>query len=201
MVPPRVGVPVAKRRFLIGERMERKPQNQFIISEMTTSDLDSSTEMRLQSWLDTYPNEEYGVTRKWVEEQNLRQMTTEKRESRKERFEKGKAEDTVAGWVAKDASGKVIGATTPWVDEDGTQHVGSLYVDKNWHGSGVGSALMQKVVEWFDVSRPIVLGVASYNNRAKAFYRKWGFEEIPDSEKLFNETIPEVHMVRKGDKQ
>jgi GNAT superfamily N-acetyltransferase len=88
--------------------------------------------------------------------------------------------------------------TTPYYDNHGIQHVGSLYVDKNWHGKGVGAALMQKVIEWFDPTKPIELGVAVYNERAKAFYRKWGFEEIPGSESLFADKIPEIRMVRKA---
>lgn len=77
--------------------------------------------------------------------------------------------------------------------------MGSLYVSKEFHGSGVSHELMQKVVDWFDDNKPIELGVALYNERAKTFYRKWGFEEVPDSESLFDGMIPEVKMIRKGD--
>lgn len=56
---------------------------------------------------------------------------------------------------------------------------------------------MEKVIDWFDESKPIELGVAAYNERAKAFYRKWGFEEIVGSEQLFDGKIPEVKMIRK----
>ena len=62
----------------------------------------------------------------------------------------------------------------------------SLYVDKNWHGTGMASELMQRVVDWFDDTKPIELGVVAYNERAKAFYKKWGFEEIPNTETLFD---------------
>ena len=115
-----------------------------------------------------------------------------------ERFRRGKINGTTNGWVARDEDGKIIGSTTPWIDEEGVQHVGSLYVSKDFHGSGAGSALMQKVVDWFDSSKPIVLGVVAYNERAKAFYRKWDFEEVPDSEELFAGMIPEVHMIRRS---
>lgn len=47
--------------------------------------------------------------------------------------------------------------------------MGSLYVDKAWHGQGVGGALMQKVIEWADPEEPVELGVVIYNERAKAF--------------------------------
>lgn len=55
---------------------------------------------------------------------------------------------------------------------------------------------MEKVIDWFDDSKPIELWVVAYNERAKAFYRKWGFEEVAGSEQLFDGKIPEVKMIR-----
>ena len=104
-------------------------------------------------------------------------------------------------WVALDENGGVIGMTSPYIDDEGTQHVGSLYVEQGWHGKGVGAALMQKVIDWFDPRKPIELGVVNYNERAKAFYRKWGFEEVPGSKTLLDSKIQEVKMIRKGDDQ
>ena len=175
---------------------ENEPQPKFLITKMTADDIEAATLMRAESWLDTYINDEIGVTRKWIEERNLLQLTPEKNELRKERLS-----DTIhhAGWVAKDSFGKIIGSTTPYIDEDGRQDIGSMYVEKNWHGKGVSTALMQKAIDWFDTTRPIELGVVKYNERAKAFYRKWGFEEVPNSETLFADKIPSILMVRKGE--
>lgn len=169
---------------------------QFTISVMTAETVDEANEVRLSSWLDTYVNDELGVTREWIEERNKHQMSDEKKAQRL----KWLKDPHYAGWVAHDAHGRVIGVTTPYVDSEGRQHVGSLYVDRAWHGKGVGAALMQKVIEWCDPDRPIELGVASYNERAKAFYRKWGFKEVPGSETLFADKIPEVMMVREPTK-
>jgi GNAT superfamily N-acetyltransferase len=172
-------------------------QPQFTITELTAVTIDEGNRMRLQSWLDTYVNDEAGVTREWVEARNADQMSDEKRARRLERLGNPKS----AGWVALDQYGKVIGMATPHVDDEGRQHVGSLYTDKNWHGKGIGGALMQKIIDWSDPEKPIELGVVTYNERAKAFYRKWGFKEVPGSETLFDDMIPEVMMIRKGDKQ
>lgn len=178
--------------------MEKERAPKFTISEMTQEDIDAATEMRLASWLDTYPSAEHGVERGWIEERNRQQRSPEIAASRRERFNAGKMKKTLQAWVARDVSGKIVGSTTPFIDEDGSQHVGSLYVDKAWHGTGVGSSLMQKVIDWFDPTKDIELGVVSYNERAKAFYRKWGFKEVISSETLFAEKIPEVKMIRKG---
>lgn len=175
--------------------MDKKPQ--FTIEEMTLHTVEQATKMRLESWLETYTNEAAGVTREWIEARNKEQLSPEKVAARRERL----ANPNGARWVAKDKEGNVIGAATPYRDDEGVQHVGSLYVDKRWHGKGVGGALMQKIIAWSDPTKPIELGVVAYNERAKGFYKKWGFEEIPNSSTLFDNKIPEVKMVRKGDKQ
>ena len=175
--------------------MQNQPQ--FTVTELTADTIDAGNRMRLQSWLDTYVNDELGVTRDWIEARNYDQMSDEIRARRLERL----SDPNCAGWVALDNNGNVVGMATPYVDDEGRQHVGSLYVDKAWHGKGVGGALMQKVIGWCNPAKPIELGVVTYNERAKAFYRKWGFVEVPGSEQLFDNKIPEVNMVRKGDKQ
>lgn len=172
-------------------------QQTFTITPMTEADIEPATAMRLRSWLDTYVNDEAGITREWIEARNKQQLSPEKVAARLGRFKTGK----VVGWVAKDERGKVIGAATPYVDEAEVQHVGSIYVDKAWHGAGIGGGLMEKIIAWSDPTKPIVLSVASYNERAQAFYRKWGFEKVPDSEMLHDDVIPVIAMTRKGDKQ
>lgn len=175
--------------------MSQKEPIQFKIERMQPEDIEAATEMRLQSWLDTYPNEEAGVTREWVEARNAKQRTPEAVERRRKQME-----EFGAGWVAR-VNGEIVGSTTPYKDQYGIQHVGSLYVKKEYHGTGIGSALMQKILEWSDQTQPLVLSVVSYNERAKAFYRKWGFKEIAGSERLFADVIPEIDMVRPGDSQ
>ena len=172
-------------------------QPQFTIARMTADTVDAANEMRLESWLDTYVNDDLGVTREWIQKRNENQMSDEVRARRLERLK----DPNSAAWVALDAAGRVIGLTTPYVDEEGRQHLGSLYVDKLWHGKGVAGQLMQKAIDWYDQTKPIELGVVTYNERAKAFYRKWGFEEVPGSETLFDDKIPEIMMIRKGGKR
>lgn len=170
---------------------------QFTIEEMTDATIEPATKVRLQSWLETYVNEKMGVTQEWVEARNKKQLQSDRVAIRK----KWLHSPNVSSWIAKDLEGTVIGVATPYRDDEGIQHVGSLYVDKKWHGRGVGGQLMRKIIDWSDPAQPIQLGVATYNERAKAFYRKWGFEEVIGSDTLFDNTIPEVIMIRKGDKQ
>lgn len=169
----------------------------FTLEEMTVDTIDEATLSRKQSWLDTYVNEELGVTKEWIEAYFVEKLDSEAASTRRERFLKGKQAATFNAWVALSEDGEVIGSTTCFIKEDGVQELASIYVDKAWHGSGVGAQLMQKVMNWFDPSKPIELGVVSYNDRAQAFYRKWEFEEIPDSEEKFADLLPEIRMIRK----
>lgn len=174
--------------------MEQGPKPQFRITELTVDNVDAADDMRRQSWLDTYVNDEAGVTREWIEARNAAKSTFAAREERREQIRAG----NVHGWVAMNEQGEVIGVTHPWIDDEGRQRLGSLYVDKRYHGLGIAGELMQRAINWFDTSKPIELGVVAYNKRAKAFYGKWGFQEVPGSEDLFDGVIPEVKMVRQG---
>lgn len=178
--------------------IETKPKPQFVIETTQEADVDEANEMRMDSWLETYPNKNAGVSREWVESQHQRQLSEEAREERRERFLRDSESGKMAAWVAKDEQGKVIGSTTPYTDDEGKQHVGSLYVLQDWHGTGAGSALMQKVIDWCDGTKPIELEVAAYNMRARAFYEKWGFNVVPESERLHREIMPVVKMIKEG---
>ena len=101
-------------------------QKDFTIELISPESIDEANIMRLNSWLDTYVNEQAGVTREWIEERNKLQMSDEYRAWRLKRFKNPKA----IGWVAKDHTGAVIGMATPYIDDEDVQHVGSLYVDK-----------------------------------------------------------------------
>lgn len=180
--------------------MELELAPKWTIEEMTLEDVEPATDMRLNSWLDTYVNDDFGVTKEWIEQRNTLQRSEEKVNSRRDRFLNNKTNGAMNAWVARDDSGEIIGSTTPYIDSDGVQHVGSLYVDKKWHGKGVSSELMTRALDWFDLSQDIVLNVVAYNERAKTFYRKWGFEVVTGSEGMFEDLMPEVMMIRKGEK-
>lgn len=58
--------------------------------------------------------------------------------------------------------------------------VSRLYVSQDWHGRGVGEALMRACVAEARAAgrRTLWLGVWEHNPRAQAFYRKWGFRVV-----------------------
>ena len=57
-----------------------------------------------------------------------------------------------------------------------------LYVSQQWHGRGVGQALMRACVDEARRAQyqTIWLGVWEHNGRAQSFYRKWSFHVVGD---------------------
>jgi ribosomal protein S18 acetylase RimI-like enzyme len=70
--------------------------------------------------------------------------------------------------------------TEPGITGDNPIEIHRFYVDQRWHGRGVAAALMQAcLAEALQRRHDVVwLGVWEHNPRARAFYRKWGFEEV-----------------------
>lgn len=175
---------------------EFEPTPHFEIDEMKLEEIDDATLMRKNSWIDTHTNSEKVVTAEWIEQRFVSLLSEKNLPARQERFLRNKKLGTLNAWVARDEVGRIVGSATPFINPEGKQRLGSLYVGKAWHGKGVGNQLMQRVVDWLDPDKPIHLTVATYNEKAKAFYKKWSFEEVPGSEKLFDEKIPEITMTR-----
>ncbi|HRV75760.1 MAG: GNAT family N-acetyltransferase [Candidatus Nomurabacteria bacterium] len=172
-------------------------KNKFNISRMTLEDVVEAKKLIAQSWLETYRNDEFGVTKEFIEKRNADSMTDEAIKRTTDRL----GYSGVASWVAKDEDGKIVGAAIQYIAEkDGKQHIMALYIDRDYHGKGVANTMMKNILEWFDKNKPVTLGVAVYNNRAKAFYKKWGFKEIIGSEDLFMDVIPQIQMIREEEK-
>lgn len=171
--------------------------SQFTIVTPALQDVEAMNTMWAQSWLDTYPTEEFGVSREWVKARVGDGKSKERIEKRQQQIASSKNNPDMLWRIAKNKTGDVIGVVAPYRDEK-AQHLGAIYVDKKYHGKGVAGALMKEILAWADPSRPMELEVATYNERAKAFYRKYGFKEVAGSENLVHEVIPVIKMIRKG---
>jgi GNAT superfamily N-acetyltransferase len=66
-----------------------------------------------------------------------------------------------------------------------------LYVHAADHGTGIGRALLEAVI---DSAEPAALWVADPNPRAQAFYRKHGF--AADGTARYEDRVREIRMVR-----
>lgn len=181
--------------------MDHNPEKLFsniVICEGTADDVEAITKLHALSWVETYVNEENGITKEWVEKRMATRLTDEAIEARKKKINDNVGNPDNSLFVAKDQNGNVLGFIVPTRSKSGEQNVSGLYVDSEYHGRGVAQMLMDKLIEWADPTKPIYLGVATYNERAKAFYKKYGFKEIAGSEELFDGVIPEIKMVKDG---
>lgn len=77
-------------------------------------------------------------------------------------------------------------------DADEPQQLYVLYAYAAFHGSGVGTALLNAVI---DPTAPAALWVADPNPRAQAFYGKNGF--VADGAVKIEDDVRDVRMVRK----
>ncbi|MBT8162953.1 MULTISPECIES: GNAT family N-acetyltransferase [Arthrobacter] len=77
-------------------------------------------------------------------------------------------------------------------DPDEPQELHVLYAYAAFHGSGVGTALLNAVI---DPTAPAALWVVDPNPRAQAFYRKNGF--VPDGVVKVEHGVRDVRMVRR----
>ena len=176
---------------------ETEPVTNYLITPMEIDDTESVHELLHASHRDTYVNEALGITAEKVDERFCRSTLEERRAKTEKRI----SDPNNQAYLAKDDEQNVIGFVAPRIEDDGTRRLGALYVRKEWHGKGVARALMAKALDWLDGEHyDVKLGVATYNERAKAFYRKYGFEEVLGSETMFDDYVPEVAMVRKAQK-
>ena len=81
---------------------------------------------------------------------------------------------------------QVTDETPPSVTGPAPIELARLYVDRGWHGRGVGAALMRHVLDAARErgARTLWLGVWEQNAVARAFYARWGFGEVGEHDFL-----------------
>ncbi|MDD2786225.1 MAG: GNAT family N-acetyltransferase [Patescibacteria group bacterium] len=152
------------------------------IRPATIEDAEGIYNVNRITWLDTYPNEEYDIRRedivkKFSDTESLIDKT-------RQRIEEYGADSQ--GWVAE-SDGKIIGFSIVR-KKDGHDTIGAIYVLPEYQGKGIGTMLLQKILEFRKDSKELWLDVASYNTSAINFYKKAGFQIVPKSEGKY-ETI------------
>jgi ribosomal protein S18 acetylase RimI-like enzyme len=169
------------------------------IREAQPEDADAMRDVQRRTWLATYPNKAYGITREDIEARFS--LDPERAEERRERYRRLICTPPFHAWVALEET-VVIGFC---IAEGGEQEsvVGALYILPEFQNRGAGKRLLQATLDWLGMERDVVLNVASYNEKAIAFYRAFGFEPvgpIAPSESLqlpSGAHLPEIKMVKK----
>ena len=85
---------------------------------------------------------------------------------------------STASSIVAVADSQIVGMIHVEVSRHGFGEFGML-VDRDWRGSGVGSALLQAAIDWARAQglHKLCLEVFPHNTAAIALYRKYGFVE------------------------
>jgi ribosomal protein S18 acetylase RimI-like enzyme len=75
-----------------------------------------------------------------------------------------------------------------------------LYVVEDWIGTGLGKALMRRTLDIAQAAQAtaVVLGVWEHNERAKAFYQRFGFREVGETAFTLGQDVQRDLLYRKG---
>lgn len=154
-------------------------------------------EVFYRAWLATYPNEEAGITIDDVEDRFKDRNSEEKLAKRREDILNQDLNKKII--VALDGH-KIVGVCRATKDEK-ENRLSAMYVLPEYQGQGIGTQLWNEIRDFFDRSKDILVGVATYNQKAINFYTKLGFE---DSGRRYTEErlrmksgaiLPEMDMV------
>lgn len=172
--------------------MSQHPE--YEIRPATIDDVEAIRRMQAQSWRDTYPSDEMGVAADWLRDETEDWLTPEKLAQSHEHLGACFANPAQFYRVAL-LGDEVVGLLHVDTKSDGLKHLWGLYTARKTHGTGLAQQLWALGAEWIG-DDACDLEVASYNERAKAFYRKCGFREDPEPQELFKGKIPTMKMVR-----
>lgn len=172
---------------------EHSPES-FSIVLARAEDADGIFDVRRDAWLQTYPNVAEGITEEDIK-LAVDGANGEKRERSIERFQRSleSEHNTWTRYVAKE-NDTVIGFVAPDTTS-GQRRVGALYVSPSAQGKGVGHMLLEKAIAWHGRDEDIFLHVATYNEKAIAFYKKHGFVLTEADVTDFAATLPSGNVI------
>lgn len=98
----------------------------------------------------------------------------ERRADLREKARLGKLHIALAQTAPK---GTCVGYCVGAINPKGHAEIESLFVAENFRKQGIGTALVQKVLDWFrrEHAKSMMVNVAVGNEDAFKFYEQWGF--------------------------
>ena len=166
------------------------------ISKALPEDIQKIGDVFYKTWLDTYPNEELGITFEDIEDRYKNRNTEDVIERGKKAILEQQGNELFL--VAKDGE-LVVGVCRAFVYPDKNE-LQVIYILPDYQRRGLGRLFWEEVKKFFDVKRVIIVNVATYNTKAIEFYKKIGF--IDTGKRFSNEkfrfksgsVIPEMEM-------
>lgn len=170
--------------------------NDVQIGEVQSEDIKDVLEIQKITWLATYVNEEYNITKADIESKDFNSPIRIK--SWQDRLLTDKKLSNF--WIAK-VNSKIVAFCIAKRETDKNKLV-AIYVLPNYQGLGLGKKLIEKALAWCgDNNKPIFLDVVKYNLKAKSFYEKFGFKEVGETPiddlavLSSGKTLPETRML------
>lgn len=163
-------------------------------------DVEGIYQVRKITWLDTYPNEDFGIAKKEIEEKfiEIEKNFNQYLKERKKRLRKKQSKS--ATWVAN-IDNQVVGFC---MAEKGEKNkIGAIYILPQFQRKGIGKKLMKKALAWLGKEKDIYVNVVSYNQKAISFYQSLGFIKTGKTVKEkgadlpSGKSLPEIEMVLK----
>ncbi len=143
------------------------------ITIATPEDAPGIYALQRQTWLTTYPNATYGITKADIEAK-FPLHSPEAIENKRARLKAFTPDDQE--WVAKDDD-TIVGWAVA-LRKDQVNELAALYVLPTYQGRRVGARLMAAALDWLGSERNADLTVAAYNRKAIGFYKRWGFQPV-----------------------
>ncbi|NML21562.1 GNAT family N-acetyltransferase [Pseudoflavitalea sp. G-6-1-2] len=93
----------------------------------------------------------------------------------------------------------LYGFNPPELEDLPAIEIARIYADASVIGKGVGSALMKRCIELATdmKNKSVWLGVWEKNDRAIAFYKKWGFEKFSEHDFVLGDDVQRDWLMRK----
>jgi ribosomal protein S18 acetylase RimI-like enzyme len=170
------------------------------ILDARAEDAQAIREVSKTAWMCALPNSEHGVTKEDIEARFTFKNSDEEKHHTEQRQKVISDDQFQHYWIAKDGK-KVVAFCLARKGEE-LNIVQALHVLPDYQGKGVGSELLEIALEWLGHGKDIQASVAVYNEKAIAFYEKFGFQKTGQA--LHSEltvlpsgtAIPQIEMIK-----
>ena len=147
------------------------------------------------AWLDTYPNQELGITVDDIENRFKDRFSPQKIEKRIEQIRNIYPNHRFL--VAKEDE-KIVGVCSLAKYDDYNQ-LQAIYVLPGYQRHGIGMMFWQIAQTFFAHDKDTIVWVANYNLKAIEFYKRLGFKEIEnlaEEEKIIMKSGAIIHEIK-----
>lgn len=164
-------------------------------------DLPQIFKLQQETWLATYPNEQYKISVSDINSK-FKGLSLFEKIDWYQRYLKRIYNKNTLFLLCKN-SGRLVGYCE--ANKKPSQHrIFGIYIHPSQQKSGLGSELLQRALDWLGEKETVYLNVAIYNDQAINFYHKFGFRKagpVPtDSAGRLKSgaVIPEIEMLRRS---